>query len=187
MNTEKNLSIVSPLPRITINRDFGSLSISIPARKSIIMIFMIAWLGGWTCAGPAVATSLFSGKLPPSALAFTSFWLCGWAFGECAVGYGVAWMLAGVERVTVNGDVLTIRREIGGVGRTRRFDINAISNLRLSQPWMRSPANSFRSHDPRTVAFNYGLRTYWIGKGGVDEAESEAIFDALGESLRGHP
>jgi hypothetical protein len=193
-------------PRLTIYEELDGLVITIPVqRRWAFLLFVSAWLCGWTVGGIFAAgmfvlggAALVGGNWVPAApvamplgmLLFLGAWLVGWAVGEASALRGFFWNLAGREIVAINPDVLSIRHEIFGMGRSWEYDASQVCYLRCSAS-VYNPSNpSFREGMPGMngpgIAFDYGARTYGFGIG-LDDAETNLVvteilerFPALG-------
>src|SRR5262249_58925209 len=67
-------------PRYTISSEGGVTTIACPPRRNwLILLFLIAWLGGWTVGGMGAFTQVTK---PGDHQAFMLFWLMGWAVAE---------------------------------------------------------------------------------------------------------
>lgn len=103
----------------------------VPAKRNLLlMLFLLAWLGGWAFGELSALRELLSGKNGP--VSFLLFWLLGWTVGGGFAAFVFLWMLAGRERIVLRPRVLAIRREIFGWGRTREYDLAHVRNVRIS-------------------------------------------------------
>ena len=98
-----------------------------------------------------------------------------WAVVGAAYSYLALWPIAGKEILTVRGGSLAIKRDIFGLGHTRRYDIAQIQNLRarglLGSFYTWSGMMKFYGLSGGVVAFDY------LGKAqafGVHLEEDEA-------------
>lgn len=168
-------------PRFLISRSGTALTVSVPARRNwFVLIFLTAWLGGWTVGGAAAVGQLLRPDPGPDR-AFMLFWLIGWLCGEIYAIAIVVWQLAGREELAFVGSSLRHRVAAAGLGRSREFDGAEIKDLRaapqLSNPWMDQtrwmPPVFGAGHG--AIAFDYGAKTYRIGAA-LDEAEARLIL-----------
>lgn len=165
-------------PRYTISSEGGVTTIACPPRRNwLILLFLIAWLGGWTVGGMGAFTQVTK---PGDHQAFMLFWLMGWAVAEIWVLLVVLWQLAGLEQLSVVQGNLVHRASIAGIGRTREFAGAEVKNLR-SSPQLLSAWMDRSSFTPPifgsgngAIAFDYGAKTYRIGSG-LDEAEARQV------------
>jgi hypothetical protein len=162
-------TIVQPFAsRSTITEGPEGLSISIPPQRSWAILFMLAWLGGWTVGGFAAGSSLFH-----RFSFFVLFWMGGWAFGEIAVGYIVLYTLAGQEVIVASMDALTIKTQIFGFGRGKSFLVRDMRNLRYQAPFTVGGRNRASG-----IAFDYGARTVMFAAG-LDEREATDLVTRI--------
>ena len=173
-------------PRYTITSEAGVVTVACPPRRNwLILLFLMAWLGGWTIGGiSAFAAVTKAGEHQ----AFMMFWLIGWAVGEVWVLAVVLWQLAGLEELSIAQGNLVHRASIAGIGRTREFTGSDVKNLR-SSPQLLSAWMDQSSFVPPifgsghgAIAFDYGAKTYRVG-GGLDEAEARQVVIALSKQF----
>lgn len=115
--------------QIRAKREWGSL-ISLP----IFIVF-------WTFGGAMVVKWLLHPQ-PSTPRPFLRFWLLAWVLGEVWALYSWLWTAFGREIVQVREGQLAIKRDILGYGRTRRFPVGSVANLRASGIF---PTNSYWS------------------------------------------
>jgi hypothetical protein len=168
-------------PRFRISDDQNGYQIRIPVRRNwFIFVFLLCWLGGWTLGEGSAIGSLLKGKKQDGSTSFTLFWLGCWTLGGAFAFYTLASMLVGSEIIAVNGTEIALKSCFGKWMRSKEYELAAVKNLRVStatynnarftpQSWMGYTAN---------LAFDYGAKTYRFGTG-LDEAEAQAIVDAL--------
>ena len=102
-----------------------------PAKRNVfVMLFLLAWLGGWAAGEVGALKGLLSGT--DGAKPFLLVWLAGWTFAGGFAALTWLWMLAGRERILLRPRTLAVRREVFGVGRTREYDLAHVRNLRVS-------------------------------------------------------
>jgi hypothetical protein len=123
-------------------------------------------------------------------LVFLSAWLVLWTFGGVSALSAVAWNLAGKEIVSINPNILIIRHDVLGMGRSWEYDASQVCYLRCSS-FVSNPSNPsfqqpFSGMVGPGIVFDYGARTYRFGIG-LDEAEARLLvteilqrFPALG-------
>jgi hypothetical protein len=166
-------------PRFTIQRTPTGITVSAPARRSwLILVFLIAWLGGWTAGGASAMSEVMQ---PGEHQAFLLFWLAGWLMGELYALAIVMWQLAGREELALSRGNLVHRITIGSLGRSREYSGANIRHLRtapqVGSPWMDQgrwmPPLFGSGHG--SIAFDYGARTYRVGSG-LDEAEGRLVI-----------
>ena len=102
----------------------------IPARRQPLrMALLIVWLAAfaWVASGAVVA---LTAPEPYQPMGLLVAWLVAWAAGAVVAAGSLAWILWGREVVDMTAGKLTIRRQIGPLGRTRSFDLAKVSNIR---------------------------------------------------------
>lgn len=164
-----------------------SLLITIPSRKQWLLVpFLAVWLLFWAFAWLQVVSALF--KFPLHLIGpalfqfgFMAFWLIFWSAGGVFALTTLLWLLVGVETIEVDPRHFHIRRQILGFGRSKRFKLEFVRDLRISQTatWFDGQTyfNSiWRFEGPLTI--DYGAKTYRCGSG-VDEAEARQIIKLI--------
>ena len=145
------------------------------------MLFLTAWLAGWAFGETFAIRELFSSEGDAPKL-FLGAWLVMWTVGGGVACYTWLWMARGLEIILLRGDVLALRREVLGVGRTREFDLSHVTNLRVApatwNPTDWSSAMQFWGIGGGLVAFDYGSQTFRFASS-VDEAEARDIVNQL--------
>jgi hypothetical protein len=170
-------------PRFVIDGSGATETIRIKARRQIFaLLFLPVWLAGWTAGGIAAITQMIKAFQP-----FLLIWLCFWVVAWIAVVGTLAWMLFGVETLSVVDRNLEVGIEIGPWKRVKTYDGSQISGLRSAS--QNFPFASFRFSVPflrgaqfGAVQFNYGARTVRRASG-LDEAEGEMIVERLAKRL----
>ena len=101
----------------------------------------------------------------------------------------VAWLVAGREHVRIEQGTLILEQMIGSLGRRRRYDLSAVTNLRLVPRTrverMQGMTMPFGFGRHGSLAFDHGPRVVQWG-GGLDEREARAIVGWLEEQNVGH-
>lgn len=174
--------------RARIKHDFNSLRIEIPSKKNwFVIIFMLAWMGGWAVGEFSVIGILLRSDAPIFANAFLLFWLAGWTVGGIFAIYSVLWMLIGSEIITIDRGILEIKKSIKGIGRKRSYEIKSIRNLDINPMqdmgiWGGNyNRNTFGMKGGR-IKFDYGMKTIKFANG-IDEAEARMILEKLKSNM----
>jgi hypothetical protein len=157
------------------------LELVVPAKRNVfIVIFLLAWLGGWTFGELSALGKLLSGA--EGAAGFLFFWLVGWTIGGGFAAFTVLWMLVGRERIILRPRILAIRREALGLGLTREYDLTHVRNLRVSvggyDPFGWAAGARFWGFGGGPVAFDYGAKSVRLAAA-VDEPEAAQIVREL--------
>ena len=126
-----------PLPPWRVARTDGALGkIRITTAPKKTWIAWAAFVGATTLwvAGGSAAYQDYFGARNANRRGWVATWLLAWTlWGFWALSWAVVHVL-GQEIVEVDGHALTLRREVAGVGRTRRFDLGDVRNLHLAAP-----------------------------------------------------
>ena len=176
------MKVTPPLRRSKVRQTHEGLEIVIPAkRNAFLMLFLTAWLVGW-CFGEVFAIrELLTGESEAPDL-FLAAWLVMWTVGGSVALYTWLWMARGFEVILLRSNVLAIRHDVLGLGRTREYDLSHVSNLRVApavwNPYDWSSAMQFWGVGGGSVAFDYGARTFRFAAS-VDEAEARDIVNDL--------
>jgi hypothetical protein len=160
------------------NRD-NQLLIEIPSQKIWFgMLFLPVWLVGWAFGEWSAAKTVFSGDNHSGLFLFV--WLIGWTFGGAFALYSLVWMLVGKEKIVVDKDQLSIKRNVFGLGREKIYLINQVRELRASAAYAISQRNGMQAWGFGTglVAFDYGSSTVRFASS-IDEAEAKNLVGTL--------
>jgi hypothetical protein len=169
--------------RITYLEQGSTLEIRIPTRKlGGFLVFLPVWLAGWTAGGVAMLIALISGN-PVGGIGFAVLWLVMWACGWLFTTYAWLWMAFGREIIRAGeGGVLTVKRDVFGLGSTKTFPIHAISDLRAAglfgNPYSWSASMSHWGLSGGTVAFDHDGKTHRFGIH-LEEDEARAVAERL--------
>lgn len=158
-------SIESPAGRSVIQDVGMDLVILVPSKKNwFVLLFLGAWLFGWVYGLVSALEMLkYFDVNNPGAELFTMVWLVGWTIGGAFAIYIFLWGLVGKERMTLDGRVLRLKRDIWGFGKTRRYPWNEVKNLRPNEEkeffgswkW----GMSLYGLGAGSIAFDYGMKT----------------------------
>lgn len=185
------MPVVNPSAARYHSKNLGdALEITIPVhRRWYLILFLSVWLIFWTAAelgvgGAMLAGSVgvFTGSIDAADLGgglFMLIWLTFWTAGGALAIYALVWQIKGREKVTVNGEGLIIRYEIGHWGRSKTYLKKHLLNLRVSPESL--TCNNMRSGlrfwgiGGGVIAFDYGAKTIRLGSS-VEEAEGSMIL-----------
>jgi hypothetical protein len=164
--------------RVTVFQEFKAIRIHIKSSKQVsLLLFVPIWIG-WTVAGIVVIRGLLSGEAPLSVL----LWLCGWLVAETLVVYTGLWTAFGKEIISIEGGILTVKRDILGYGPSKEMPIYQLRNLRASGyfgpifSWNHTLAQWGLSGG--TIAVDEMDKTYRFGIN-LQEKEAKAVVKEL--------
>jgi hypothetical protein len=113
---------------------------------------------------------------------FILAWLGAWTVGGALAIYLWLWNLMGRQIITMHEHILTTRRDIGGYGFDKEYDLTRVRDLRVSamgrSAWDYSGILEFLGLGGGLVAFDYGAKTYRLGAG-LDEAEAKLVVGKM--------
>ena len=167
-------------PRARLREEVEALRIDIPLpRNWLLLLFVPVWLIGWAMGlisvGSGVVAALAQGRM--SGL-FLIAWLVLWLAGGVFISYAWLLNLIGREVVRIDRSKLVLRSEIGGLGRSREFDLTHVRDLRAT-PAPFNPRDfkstfQFWGIGGGSIAFDYGAKTERFGAG-LDEAKAKQL------------
>lgn len=174
--------------RIFIADTAEGLRIVMPCRRSLFVIaFLVFWLCGWGVGEIMVANQLWHGDAPAEGEVFMATWLGVWTMGGVIALYACLWQLMGKEILTARGPTFRIRRDIGGFGLDKEYNLSQMQDLRIASSGVNSLelSSSFQlwGVSGGVIAFDHGKRTYRFGAG-LDEAEAKQIVTAIKQRFR---
>ena len=176
--------------RVTYWDEGVAFEVRITARKQwFLLLFLPVWLAGWTAGGIAAFRQLFSKGIGEEGGMFLLIWLVGWAFGEVFAGYAWVWNALGKEIVRAGSGLLTIKRDILGLGRVRSFQTMEISDLRAAgffgNTQSSSPGMAPWGMSGGTIAFDCRGTTNRFGIQ-LEEREAREVVERLRPHLPEH-
>lgn len=171
-----------------LNDTLNGLEIIIPAKRNwFLIIFLGAWLGGWTIGESfAIGTLIgFSDYDLGFANLFMLFWLCGWTVAGFFVVKTLVWYLAGKEIITFGQGQFSIAKQGLLLSKPKIYDLKYVKKLRAKKDtnfyysfW--GVRNNLGAMNPSngTLQFDYGMKTVKFAND-IDEAEAYYIIDKL--------
>ncbi len=159
-----------------------------PCRRSwFVILFLTFWLCGWAVAEVMVANQFLHGDAPPDGEFFMLAWFGVWTVGGLFAIYAWLWQVMGKEIVIVRGQTIIIRRDMGGFGFDKEYNLIQLRDLRRG-PVGFSPVDLSSSLQlwgvgGGTIAFDHGDKTYRFGAG-LDEAEAKQVVTAIKQRYR---
>ncbi len=172
--------------RAVIRQDGGTIFIDIPSTKNIpVMLFLSLWLVGWAFGVYTATLSLM--KSHPAGGMFILVWLAFWIFGGCFAGGTILWNLFGKESIQLDGQFISIKQHVFGIGKLKQYQVSDIKQLRIvALPEALMKINGAFNNMPGItgrLAFDYGSKTYSFARD-IDEAEAKEILKKI---LMRHP
>jgi len=159
-------TLVQPFSlRSKVSRESGDLRISIPMKRSWVILFILVWLTFWTYGGFDTGRKLLH-QFDVGAF----IWMCFWAFAECGAVYVILRMLFGQDVVAATPSEFHLSKQIFGIGYTRAYLVQEMRDLRF-QP----EVGSARSRRASRIAFDYGAKTISFAPE-IDEAEAAELI-----------
>ncbi|MDN2564730.1 hypothetical protein N1F89_00700 [Aquibium sp. A9E412] len=177
-DTEPVISPAAVGSRILIRRTGDGTGIYNPARRSLPMIlFLLVWLAGWGAGEYFVLATIAEGAPLPVFL-FLALWLVAWTVGGLTVAAGIAWQVAGSERLFLLDDgVLVAQSGIGPLQRRRLYEAARITGLRLVD---RRRAGGVYGPTAGRIGFTLDGSDHTVGIG-LEDREAEAVLVLLQE------
>lgn len=163
------------ISRIGVSELNGETVLTIPPVRSVcVMLFLPAWLAGWTVGGVTAYQQFMSAT---HGRAFLGFWLCGWLLGELFAAGTLLWLIFGKETVKVSLVSLTHTYRVLLWSRSRSYLPASIKNLR----WQ--PGSGYGRYGTQScVSFEYGAKTVSMARG-CDAGEGNAIVGAIAKRI----
>lgn len=171
---------------IVIEETMSGVAITIPAKSNFFKtLFLIVFLSFWLFAGGSVLNNGASGS------GFVLIWLCLWFIALIKVASALSWNLIGKEVITIENDVLTIKKIGNFFGGTKSYAISEAKKFRVMPDNINSNniniTFSFgergRLDNPKergTIVFDYGMESIDFGLG-ISEPEAKHILKLLKE------
>ena len=193
------MSIISSLPRYTIEKNEDSVQVILPARQRFIFIIWNSLiLLGYSVIYVVILVLGFEvyqlyevARTIPSQLELASnFVLLGIVFSPFFLIYlalgpfilrNFFWSIAGKEIIEAGPSKITITRQIFTFQRTREYSASDVKNLRVRE---NGSSKAFRNllGNNGMIAFDYGTKTLRFGAD-IEEAEARMILSTIEEGL----
>lgn len=169
--------------RVRISYPSGSPEISMPARRNwFILIFLGTWMVGWAVGELGVLGLLLSGIVRGPAPLLILAWLLMWTIGGMLALTFLLWGLIGREVLSIQGNALVLRRQIGRFGFDRRYELARVRNLRCAA-WILDNGGVIgsigRFSGAGTLVFDCGGFTHRFAAG-LTPDEARYVVDVLG-------
>jgi hypothetical protein len=161
-----------------------TLRVVIPAQRPVLLLlFLLPWLAGWSVGERALLEQVSQVNLWSSlaGAVVVLFLVGGWTFGGVYAAAMVLWTLFGREVITIDGRSLTIRREALRLGRTHRYDLVEVKNLRWI-PSTDAPPSRRAPWEGGLIAFDHGKKTVRFARP-LEDAEAKVVAKRLAERI----
>jgi hypothetical protein len=179
-------------PAFRVNREPEGLRVRVPVKAdSFRSLLNLVWLLVWGAAEAAIilflsGTIKTSGAIPAVSLPLGGLFLAAFTIAGGFVLWRWLWGMGGMESFLVERHALLVRREIWGVGHSRRFDLDELRsiqaerlNYRMIYPlWGRM----FIGHDEGEIVIVCGGHTHSYGKG-LREDEAWDLVELLQDEM----
>jgi hypothetical protein len=114
-------------------------------------------------------------------------WFVVWTVSGLLAIYAWLWQVVGKEIITVHGQTFTRRRDVGGFGFDKEYNLLQMRDLRVAQvgfnPLDVSSSLQLWGIGGGVIAFDYEARTIRFGAG-LDEAEAKEVVTAITQRYR---
>lgn len=173
--------------RVLITDTSKDLRIVIPCGRSLFVIcFLGFWICCWAVAEVMVPAQFLNSDAPSESMSLMVAWFAVWTVGGMVAIHAWLWQVMGKEMVIVHGQTFTTRRDIGGFGFDKEYDLVQLRNLR-TEPVGFSPLNASAALQlwgigGGVIAFECGAKTRRFGTG-LDEVEAKQVVDSLKRRL----
>lgn len=123
-------------PVFRVARGPGGLHIRVPVkserfRSLINLVWLLVWAGGETALVLLMGGAFGSpGADPPASPPLAGLFLAAFTVAGGVVLWRWLWGKAGSESFLVSGNMLLARREIWGIGRSRKFELEKIRSVK---------------------------------------------------------
>lgn len=165
--------------RVTVTDGPGGLGLLIPPKRNwFIILFMGFWLCMWAVGEIMVPIQFLTGEITGITEIFLLAWLGAWTVGGAFAIYLWLWNLMGRQIITMHGHTLTTRRDLGGYGFEKEYDLTRVRDLRANAMGDYSASLQFFGLGGGLVAFDYGAKTYRLGAG-LDEADAKLVVGKI--------
>lgn len=149
----------------------SKLIISLPTHEGWLRFpILVYWLMGWIFGELATVNELNRQGLKNGS-AFFLIWAVLWTAGGGYALLDLLWQVWGRQDLIVDSAFLTHRRGLFGLGRTRRYELADMLNVRVVS---RSQLGRYGS----IIAFDYDTQTIRIGSD-MDELEAKQIVKTV--------
>jgi hypothetical protein len=170
-----------PKRRSVLLNSSEGIEYTIPNQKNWFFIFFLClFMVWWSALEIALISHIISteGGFKLNMIPFIGLWTI---FGFLAF-FTWLWNLWGKERIILRSDALITKKEVFGIGRTHKYEITNIHNLRTSRVnitvFILSHSLAFWPFGGGLIAFDYRAKTIRCGSD-IDESEASDIVKEL--------
>lgn len=173
--------------RSTIEKIDGALQITIPAKRHpVVLIFIMAWFGGWVFGEFTALNMLidFFNKKTAGVSMFVVFWLIAWTVAGFFVLKYILWMICGREIIKVSTKSIILSKKTLCFKSEKEYAVSNVKNIRVVQNAEYVNVNYRRSSSDmlEKICFDYGMKTVKFGIG-LDEAEANYIVEKITQKI----
>lgn len=174
--------------RVMITETSDYLRLVIPYSRSWFVIgFLGFWLCAWAVAEVLIPLRFLEGEAPPGGWLLMVVWFVVWTVAGVLAVYAWLWQVMGKEIVTVREGRLTFRRDVGGFGLDKVYDLSEVRELRAEpvafDPMDFSTALQLWGIGGGAITFDYEGKTRRFGIG-LDETEARQAVAAIKKRWR---
>ncbi len=173
--------------RSTIEKIDGALQITIPAKRHpVVLIFIMAWFGGWAFGEFTALNMLidFFNKKTAGVSMFVVFWLIAWTVAGFFVLKYILWMICGREIIKVSTKSIILSKKTLCFKSEKEYAVSNVKNFRIVP---RIEGYTGRRYGGSAdmlekICFDYGMKTVKFGLG-LDEAEANYIIEKISQKI----
>ncbi len=179
-------------PAFQVVRETAGLRIRMPVKSDRFRSLLnLVWLLVWATVEGAIILFLLrgsgpSGGTPYLPLPVAGLFLAVFTVAGGVVGWRWMWGLGGEESFLVEQNALLVRREIWGIGHTRKFELGQLRSLKAGRLQYRitypSWGRMFIGHGDGEIVVDHAGHTFSYGKG-LEEAEACDLVDLLEDEI----
>jgi hypothetical protein len=178
-----------PVAKVEVRREGGTVTAVIHASPHLLVKGgLVAWLGAWA-VGELLALRFATAaaeSVLPLFHGFSLAFLAGWTLVGLLAAWNLLWCLEGTEELASDGFEFTFRRQVRGVGRTRRFPRGKVKNLWTRYDGAVLSPDEVPPDAPVRIGFDVGWHTYRINAS-LRHADAQQVLAAFGRGPAAQP
>jgi len=168
--------------RAIIQETVRGLHIEIPPQRNwAVIIFLMAWIGGWAFGEIMVITQLINGLISENSelfgMGFMFFWLIGWTVGGFKAFRTLLFLISGKEFIQLNGTRLTVGKQGFLIGKSKTYDLRKIKDFSVCDMGNSNQIN-WTGQSNTAIQFDYGMKTIRFGDS-LSKVEAKYIIDQI--------